>query len=479
MKEHNFNCIDIHAFKFNLMFKKNSKFYSILGEICGFISIIFIIIVLIFNLSTLFGRKKFDIISSLQRNYNSKIEFNNISIMFGFADFNNKFINTSKLFNINLIYINGEDIISFPFINCENFRDYFNESLNDSFCVNLNNISLNKKDLLIESSQELFISIQKCINDCYDNNTIEELLERGIFYLVFPEYEIDHFNYLHPINKKYNYELFQFHPKFYKTYQFSFSKLDYFSYNGYLFSNFMKYNIFFLENIFLDFSDINNDEQELGTIKFISNGNYEKYERIYLKFDYIITNIGALINLNNIIMGFITCFFTKKIYLHELVDNIMFNDYIKKNNYNIHKKEYKKNLINSQNKIKENSKHYIKLFHDSKIKNTITNNQKFDIYQLEYNSYNQNKIKNIKGNKKNNLYYKFFYENNLLNIKFKWYNFFCPNFLIKSNKNIIILNKCKEEIDKSISIENIFSKIGSNKEEFLFFLFQNIYKCNI
>ena len=135
--------------------------------------------------------------------------------MFGFADFNNKFINTSKLFNINLIYIKREDIISFPFINCEYFRDYFNESLNDSFCVNLNNISLNKKDLLIESSQELFISIQKCINDCYDNNTIEELLERGIFYLIFPEYEIDHFNYLYPINKKYNYEFFQFHSKAY------------------------------------------------------------------------------------------------------------------------------------------------------------------------------------------------------------------------------------------------------------------------
>ena len=50
------------------------------------------------------------------------------------------------------------------------------------------------------------------------------------------------------------------------------------------------------------------------SIQFISNRKVQKYQRIYLKIQDILADIATLIGFINIIMKFITRFFTKKIY---------------------------------------------------------------------------------------------------------------------------------------------------------------------
>ena len=52
-------------------------------------------------------------------------------------------------------------------------------------------------------------------------------------------------------------------------------------------------------------------------------------------------------------------------------------------------------------------------------------------------------------------------------INMKWYYYLNLNFLLKKNINFVILNKCKEKIYESISIEYIYPKTVYDKEYFI------------
>ena len=146
------------------------------------------------------------------------------------------------------------------------------------------------------------------------NDKIKTKIKNGFFYLIFPEYEIKHYNYLNLISETYKFHLFKFHSKFSKSYEFYFSEINYLSDDGFLFSNIKEEKLFSFDNIFLDFSDLRINEWMIISIQFISNRKVQKYQRIYLKIQYILADIATLIGFINIIMKFITRFFTKKIY---------------------------------------------------------------------------------------------------------------------------------------------------------------------
>ena len=146
------------------------------------------------------------------------------------------------------------------------------------------------------------------------NDKIKTKIKNGFFYLIFPEYEIKHYNYLNLISETYKFHLFKFHSKFSKSYEFYFSEINYLSDDGFLFSNIKEEKLFSFDSIFLDISDSTINESMIGSIEFISNRKVQKYQRIYLKIQYILADIATLIGFINIIMKFITRFFTKKIY---------------------------------------------------------------------------------------------------------------------------------------------------------------------
>ena len=159
------------------------------------------------------------------------------------------------------------------------------------------------------------------------------------------------------------------------------------------------------------------------------------------------------------------------------------NNLKKKHNRNAEKKFSKtylnlnKEYINpSEIQLKEiEDKHSLKLLNKKKGKTVILNSKSCDVKKTE-NILNNIQITPLTETKYKlgNLYQKIIQDNRFSNIKLKWYNYFTPNFLIKKNKNIIILEKCKEEIYKNISIEKIYSTIENNKDEFLIALYKEI-----
>ena len=48
-------------------------------------------------------------------------------------------------------------------------------------------------------------------NDFLNEDIIKTKIKNGFFYLIFPEYEINHYNYLNPISETYKFHLFKFH----------------------------------------------------------------------------------------------------------------------------------------------------------------------------------------------------------------------------------------------------------------------------
>jgi hypothetical protein len=95
----------------------------------------------------------------------------------------------------------------------------------------------------------------------------------------------------------------------------------------------------------IDITDIT-DSPTIGIIRFISNGKNQKYNRRYSKIQDIIANIGALIKIIKIIIKLITCFFTRKIYLQELVNSIMFKNNLKKKHNRNTDKKFSKTYLN-------------------------------------------------------------------------------------------------------------------------------------
>lgn len=129
------------------------------------------------------------------------------------------------------------------------------------------------------------------------NDKIKTKIKNGFFYLIFPEYEINHYNYLNLISETYKFHLFKFHSKFSKSYEFYFSEINYLSDDGFLFSNIKEEKLFSFDNIFLDFSDLTINEWMIGSIQFISNRKVEKisnnlfkdtrYFSWYCNFDWV------------------------------------------------------------------------------------------------------------------------------------------------------------------------------------------------
>ena len=81
------------------------------------------------------------------------------------------------------------------------------EIISYSQCVYLNNIYSRKQPF---SNGEM-INMRIVKNDFLNEDIIKTKIKNGFFYLIFPEYEINHYNYLNPISETYKFHLFKFH----------------------------------------------------------------------------------------------------------------------------------------------------------------------------------------------------------------------------------------------------------------------------
>ena len=228
-----------------------------------------------------------------------------------------------------------------------------------------------------------------------------------------------------------------------KIYDFFLSENNYNSDDGLIFNNHKINNFSIIENLQIDFKKTN--IKNFGQIRFMMSLKKIEYYRTYLKIQDVFADIGVWIDIIYFIIKVVTKFITNKIFEIDMVNTIMFS----KNNifYSTPKKDYPDNSTIGL-KIKQ--------------------------YKSNTEIMNKKMFQNLKSSKSNIFYSPKIGKVNLMNnfkkensINMKWYYYLNLNFLLKKNINFVILNKCKEKIYESISIEYIYPKTVYDKEYFI------------
>lgn len=441
---------DIFASKHSLFFKKNQTYNTLFGTISGLIYIFFIILVIILHIKKIFNRKTFNIISYSQNDLNSTIHFTKFPIMFLLMDINgNNILNDPKIAKLMINYFEGYDSININYSPdlCDQYYDLFQVSpliKEMSECAIFDNINI--KGRYGDQDEYNFISFSfiSCEgDDCYEEEEIKNRLENSYFFLFIPENQINHYNYKNPITQTIRMENIQFSYDLCKIYDFFLSENNYNSDDGLIFNNHKINNFSIIENLQIDFKKTN--IKNFGQIRFMMNLKKIEYYRTYLKIQDVFADIGVWIDIIYFIIKVVTKFITNKIFEIDMVNTIMFS----KNNifYSTPKKDYPDNSTIGL-KIKQ--------------------------YKSNTEIMNKKMFQNLKSSKSNIFYSPKIGKVNLMNnfkkensINMKWYYYLNLNFLLKKNINFVILNKCKEKIYESISIEYIYPKTVYDKEYFI------------
>ena len=185
-----FFLLDIYAFNFNLLFKKNETYQTYFGSITGLISIISFILIIILYLIKLLNRGNFNVISYSQRDQNSNITLNNFSIMFALIDlYGNNILNDTKISKLIINYFDNDIRYNINYSSnlCNEYYNYFvydNSILKDLVeCAVFDNISLIGR---LGNDNYNFISFSFLIcndDNCYDQKEIEEKLQNIFFFI--------------------------------------------------------------------------------------------------------------------------------------------------------------------------------------------------------------------------------------------------------------------------------------------------------
>ena len=471
-----FFLLDIYAFNFNLLFKKNETYQTYFGSITGLISIISFILIIILYLIKLLNRGNFNVISYSQRDQNSNITLNNFSIMFALIDlYGNNILNDTKISKLIINYFDNDIRYNINYSSnlCNEYYNYFvydNSILKDLVeCAVFDNISLIGR---LGNDNYNFISFSFLIcndDNCYDQKEIEEKLQNIYFFLYIPEYQINHYNYKNPITKTLRAESLTFSINTYKLYDFNFNEVHYNSDDGLIFENHKKNKFLMIESPKVDI--MNQNLINFGQIRFSLSLNKIEYFRTYLKIQDALADIGVLIDIIKYIINYITLIFTKQFFDIELVNTIMFP-----NNINKNYSPKKNNSDNSHMRLGAFNKYsLISNFNSNKYNKYYKYNNKTDIVNRKM--FNKLKIKNSNISIPNKIEKpEMTFSTKIKKLKMKWYYYFIFDCCLKQNKQYFILLKCKDKIYECISIDYIFPLIINNKNIFLKQLFKEVDK---
>ena len=439
------NFFDIYSQNYLLHFSQSDKFHSKTGIFFGLFSIISFLTIIIIYIIILYSRKNFTIITNNLLDYSSHINLTNTPILFSLIDRNNKLIYLDKkLVDFYLqIYNNvNNQTNNISLINCEK-SDYYSlikKKLNieDEYgelkyfqCVKENEILLLKGRKGRGNYTYIYFHINICdnntiinnkTNQCYSKSEILKKLNGSKLILTYLEGSLDHYNYKHPIQVQSRTEEFSLNLQIHKTITYIFDKSDYKSDNGIIFNNINYYTFFTFRNFRLDFY-LNENYFKLLTIKFIASDYSYIYERRYLKFQDIMTNVISYINGIYIFIHIILYYIIKKMLYMNVINHLIFKE-----------KKLNNNNIQNISKIIEDENESSFSFQKDKNKGRKSNN-----------TYNKKYIKNIL--KSNSVY---IYNLNSLNNKERNSN----NFLFNKISNNSIINLMKKNIYNNIKKYN-------------------------
>ena len=529
------NFFDIYSQNYLLHFSQSDKFHSKTGIFFGLFSIISFLSIIIIYIIILYSRKNFTIITNNLLDYSSYINLTNTPILFSLIDRNNKLIYLDKkLVDFYLqIYNNvNNQTNNISLINCEK-SDYYSmikKKLNIEVeygelkyfqCVKENEILYLKGRKGRGNYTYIYFHINICdnntiinnkTNQCYSKSEILKKLNGSKLILTYLEGSLDHYNYKHPIQIQSRTEEFSLNLQIHKTITYIFDKSDYKSDNGIIFNNINYYTFFTFRNFRLDFY-LNENYFKLLTIKFIASDYSYIYERRYLKFQDIMTNVISYINGIYIFIHIILYYIIKKMLYMNVINHLIFKEK-KLNNNNIQniskiiedENESSFSFQKDKNKGRKSNNTYNKKYINNILKsnsffiyNSINNNERNSnnfiinkisngsiINLMKKNIYNNIKKYNTNDNTNKKLLRKSVIINNkdqmirkfskkyktiidyLLDTQqklyFNFFEFLIPVKFYKYNKTIFYYVALKEILLNNISVENIYKNSQFYKE---------------
>ena len=357
------NIFNLYGLSFQLRYKNQTKFNTLIGFILTIISVIISIIGIIYFLIQLFNKNNFTLISSKEK-LDEDIDFSQVPLMIGlvnksnsnFYEINNNFFNlTSNLISQKEGYIENK-LIKFEKCNLSKLKGYDQfymkkyEELNNFECFQeKQNIILKNGYYIInnKNSSVLSINLNVCNNEykkCNSMNEINEKINNSLIFLIYLGYQINHENKENPVSRNVITEYFELTPEYQKNIYFKFTKSNYITYNNLITNSKTEFNFFENSMVFLDFTP--RKSNTLIKISFLNDGFLNIYSRKYKKFQEIIGELGGLLNCVVIIFQFITVYISKKIFIIDMSHTLICNECRMKCNLNYKSNETFHNVSN-------------------------------------------------------------------------------------------------------------------------------------
>ena len=479
------NFFDIYSQNFLLHFDQSDKFHSKIGQFFGLLSILSFLTIILIYVQILMSRKNFSVLTNNLLDYSSSINLTNTPILFSLIDNNNKLIKfDKKLFNFYFQIYNSisNQTTNISLVNCENssYIQMIKSKLNIEieygelkyfYCVKENENLFLKGRKGRGNYTYIYFKLNTCdnntiinnkTNQCYSNSKIFEILKGSKLILTYFEGSLDHHNYKHPVQIQSRTDEFPLNLQIHKTITYIFDKSDYKSDNGIMFNNIDYYTFFTFRNFRLDFQ-LNENYSNLLTIKFIASDYSYEYERRYLKFQDIMTNVISYIHGIYIFLHLILYYIIKKLLYMNVINHLIFkNKNINKNNNINNINNISNNNINNisytniNNSSKNNSKNNSKNKDD---KNNVSFSFQINKNGIRNSNNTYNNKKNIRNILKSNSF--FIYNLNSLNNELSSHNYLLNKV---SNQSIININRNKNYYNNNIKK----LKTVDNTNKFLF-----------
>jgi hypothetical protein len=444
---------DLSADKPKFYIHGKDKFATKISSIFNFLALLAILSISLSFFVDFFSGKQFAIISSQTNSIDEYLNISEIPFLFSPSFTRGEFLDSSYVyFRVNYVQSIGsnttDNILPYEFCNIEKhfgkYRSLFeNIDISQYYCITpgKHNLTLyGKFGDTFNGFSALGIAVGLCTNNsvynpnpggCQSSQTILDKLNSAvpIMKLMTVDFDLNHNSNGNPfipyvVSEQLPISKFLFYKHFYNL-----EKTTYQVDNGYVFKNLINYNLFQKgqkeSQIYVNITS--GFKEGFANVNFILSTQINFINKIYIKLQFILSNIGGVIRSIVLFPSLLKLLFMKKIYMLELINSCF--------------------EINQKTKIRTNN-------HD--LKNMLAN-QTFEENEME------KKNKMTKNTKFNNL----MHENALKNtrhikgLKLKLSEMIFPTFYLTNKRKINVMTYLKIEalIKTKLSIENILTDI--------------------
>ena len=443
---------DLYAQPFPLRFKKEKKYKSKVGLIIGLLSFMSFVFFIIRGFLTIFNRKSFTIVEETKYLSHPITNFSNIPFLLHLqhVDTGDDYTFNTSIFDISLTlmiyeYINNEILYETKQINlvrCDNekfiklYNDFYDFSLlHEYLCPDVNETINLEGDFSDASTVKyLTLKIGVCNNndECLNYDDISSILDRiKLVYYVkinFPVYN----DYLLPI--KHYYKSFQISLSSTQTKDFSYYYLskNFTSDNGLILDDNQKYIVFDYNAVESEITTFNNKFYLRG--RFYADKKFINIKRTYEKITVMLGEVGGTCGVIFSICNGVTAYLLRNV-MNEDIINLVIDRNTQVQNEKIFKK-YRSNSYNFKKNLKTKFKGLQKKIKEETSKTAIIK---------------INNLYNYSNNRFNSKYFTYSER-----IELKWYHHLFPLEYCSGNRAYKKLNKHKDFVFKSISLEKFF-----------------------